>query len=206
MCLRLKHQIEECVPCELPEELITRSHSPIITPGVVQTAKTAGGEEYKACVVFCLLVVKRWFRKLALAELWDQELYTVRAAACEVIAKHILEGEEDLEYLFQDVLLKRYSILVDGLATAPANVVEKAVDLHALRVIGSSAYQKCISYLWKGWLVQDENDPSRFVDYKEKTNTSYWAHLDPDRMRVPLYQNALQVIFSVTYLALYTGG
>lgn len=124
--------------------------------------------------------------------------------ACEVIAKHILEREENLEYLLQDVLLKRYSILVDGEETAPANVIERAVDLHALRVIGSSAYQKCISYLWKGWLIQDENDPSRFVDYKEKTNTSYWSHLAPDRMRVPLYQNALEIIFSLTYLALYT--
>jgi len=118
--------------------LITRAHSPIITPGVVETAKGAGGEKYKACVVFCLLAVKRWFRKQALRELWDQELHHVRAVACEVVAKHILEGEKDLEYLLQEVLLKRYSILVSGEETAPANVIERAVDLHALRVIGSS--------------------------------------------------------------------
>lgn len=192
------------VPCELPVETVTKSHSHIITPAVVETAKTAGGEQYKSCVVFGLLIVKHWFRRQALAELWDQNLYTIRAVACEVIAKQILESEEDLEYLLQDVLLKRYSILVDGEETDPANVVERAVDLHALRVIGSSAYQKCITYLWKGWLIQDENDPSRFVDYREKTNTSYWSHLDPNRMRVPLYQNALQIIFSITFLALYT--
>ena len=118
--------------------MITRAHSPIITPGVVETAKSAGGDKYKACVVFCLLVVKRWFRKQALRELWNQELHHVRAVACEVIAKHILEGEEDLGYLLQEVLLKRYSILVSGEETAPANVIERAVDLHALRVIGSS--------------------------------------------------------------------
>ena len=118
--------------------MITRAHSPIITPGVVETAKGAGGEKYKACVVFCLLAVKRWFRKQALRELWDQELHHVRAVACEVVAKHILEGEKDLEYLLQEVLLKRYSILVSGEETAPANVIERAVDLHALRVIGSS--------------------------------------------------------------------
>jgi hypothetical protein len=118
--------------------LITRAHSPIITPGVVETAKGAGGEKYKACVVFCLLVVKRWFRKQALRELWDQELHIVRGVACEVIAKRILEGEEDLEYLLQEVLLKRYSILVNEEETAPANVIERAVDLHALRVISSS--------------------------------------------------------------------
>lgn len=93
---------------------------------------------------------------------------------------------------------------MDGAPTPPANVVEKAVDLHALRVIGSSGYQKCINYLWRGWLVQDENDPSTFVDYKDKANTSLLAHLEPDRMRAPMYQNAAQVLISIIYLALYT--
>lgn len=118
--------------------------------------------------------------------------------------KFSIEAEENQEYLLEDVLLKRYSILVSGEETIPANAIERAVDLHALRVIGSSGYQKCIQYLWKGWLVQDDDDPSRFVDYKEKTDTNYWVHLDPDRLRVPRYQNAVQIIFSLTYLALYT--
>ena len=108
-------------------------------------------------------------------------------------------------YLLHSILLKRYSIVVDGRATPPSNVIEKAVDMHALRVIGSSGYQKCISYLWKGWMVQDENDPSNFVDYKARDNTSYLVHLDPDRMRVPMYQNAAQMLISFIYLALYTG-
>ena len=115
-----------------------------------------------------------------------------------------IETEDDTEYLLQHVLLKRYSIVVDGEPTPPANVVEKAVDLHALRVIGSSGYQKCINFLWRGWLVQDENDPAAFVDYKDKDNTSYAAHLDPDRMRAPMYQNATQVLISFVYLALYS--
>lgn len=79
------------------------------------------------------------------------------------------------------------------------------MDLHALRVTGSSGYQKCVNYLWRGWLVQDENDPSQFVDYQQKDNTRYWTHVDPDRMRAPIYQNATQIIFSLIYLALYTG-
>jgi hypothetical protein len=105
----------------------------------------------------------------------------------------------------EDILLKRYSIIVDGEETPPSNAVERAVDLHALRVIGSSGYQKCISYLWRGWIVQDDEDPSRFVDYKEKINTDYWVHFDPDRMRVPAYQNSVQIFFSILYLGLYTG-
>jgi len=95
--------------------------------------------------------------------------------------------------------------MIDGEQTSAANVIERAVDLHALRVTGSSGYQKCVNYLWRGWLVQDENDPSRFVDFKKKDNTNYWTHVDPDRMRAPVYQNATQIIISLLYLGLYTG-
>jgi hypothetical protein len=115
-----------------------------------------------------------------------------------------IEGEDDLEYLLHQVLLRRYSFLIDKIPTPPTNVIEKAVDLHAVRVIGSSGYQKCIAYLWRGWLVQDEDDPSEFVDYKNKANTDFLIHMDPDRMRAPRYQNAAQLLFSVIYLGLYT--
>lgn len=110
-----------------------------------------------------------------------------------------------MEYLLQATLLKRYSIMVDNESTPPTNVVETACDLHALRVTGSAGYQKCVSYLWKGWLVQDENDPAKFVDYKDRDNASFWVHLDPDRMRAPMYQNACQLLMSLIYLGLYTG-
>ena len=79
-----------------------------------------------------------------------------------------------------------------------------SVDLHALLVIGSSGYQKCISYLWRGWLVQDDKDPSSFIEFKKKANEDYWSHFDPDRMRAPMYQNAVQIFFSILYLVLYT--
>lgn len=104
----------------------------------------------------------------------------------------------------QEALLKRYSIYRDGEESLPANVIERAVDLHALRIVSSSGYQKCIKYLWHGWLCQDDKDPSNFIEYPEKANTSYWVHFDPDRIRAPLYQNVVQIFFSLLYLALYT--
>ena len=161
-----------------------------------------------------------------MVQLWDSDLLKVRATACEIIAKHMwviqhtllsaymavanesvhsIEEEGDEDNLLQNTLLKRYSILVGGEATEPANVIEKAGDLHALWVIGSSGYQKCISYLWRGWLVQDDLDPSSFVIWSDKANTDYWAHFRPDRMRAPMYQNAVQIFFSLLFLALYTG-
>ena len=138
-------------------------------------------------------------------ELWDADLHNIRATACEVLAKHIIELEEDQPFLLQELLLQRFSILINKEPTEPANAVERAVDLHALRVIGSSGYQKCISYLWRGWLVQDDQYPSNFIPWTEKTNINYWDHFDPDRMRAPRYQNTVQIFFSILYLALYTG-
>ncbi|KAK5729058.1 Calcium channel yvc1 [Elasticomyces elasticus] len=210
IALRLKYQIEQVVPCELPPERVTLPHSSVITPAVIKTAKSAGkvsgsDEDLSACVVYCLLIVKQWFKLQAKLELWDADLHDLRASACEVIAKNVIEDEEDMAYLMQEVLLKRYSIVVDGEDTAPANAIERAVDLHAVRVIGSSGYQKCIAHLWRGWLMQDPDDGSRFVDYRGKTDTSYWSHFDPDRMRVPQYQNVVQIFISVVFLGLYTG-
>jgi len=77
------------VPCELEPSKITAAHSRIITPKVVKAAKEAGGQEYAACVVYALLVNKRWFKKQAMIELWDADLHNVRATACEVIAKQL---------------------------------------------------------------------------------------------------------------------
>ena len=87
--MRLHRLVEECVPCELEEDLVTKAHSKVITKAVVKAAKEAGGREHRACVVFGLLVNKRWFRQQALKELWDADLHHVRATACEVIAKQM---------------------------------------------------------------------------------------------------------------------
>lgn len=91
VALRLKYQIEQVIPCELEEEKITRANSAVITPKVLKTAKEAGGSEYAACVVYCLLVCKRWFKKQANLELWDADLHDVRAVACEVLAKQMYD-------------------------------------------------------------------------------------------------------------------
>lgn len=89
VALRLKYQIEEVIPCELKESMITRPNSPVITKSVIQTAREAGGQEYKACVLYCLLVCLRWFKIQALVELWDSDLHHLRAVACEILAKRM---------------------------------------------------------------------------------------------------------------------
>jgi hypothetical protein len=71
------------------ESILTDPNSRIISDDVVATAKQAGGEDYKACVVYCLLVCLRWFKLQSSVELWDADLHDVRAVACEVIAKRM---------------------------------------------------------------------------------------------------------------------
>lgn len=89
VALRLKHLVEQVVCCELEEGLVTKANSTVITKEVIQTAKEAGGEQYRACVVFCLLVCVRWFKIQALVELWDSDLHDLRAVACEILAKRV---------------------------------------------------------------------------------------------------------------------
>jgi hypothetical protein len=89
VALRLKYHIESVVSCELDESLITKANSPVVTRKVVQLAKEAGGKEYGACVLYCLLVCNRWFKRQSMLELWDADLHDVRAVAAEMIAKHM---------------------------------------------------------------------------------------------------------------------
>jgi hypothetical protein len=113
--------IEAAIPFEVKESHITRPRSQIITKQVVKLAQEAGGSEDGACVVYCLLVCLRWFKRQAQLEVYDADLYLLRAEACQVIAKKIIEDIEDNEYLFLEVLLRRYSILRNGRESMPAN-------------------------------------------------------------------------------------
>lgn len=89
IALRLKYQIEQVIPYELQQSLITNPNSTVITKNVIRTAKEAGGEEYRACVLFCLLVCQKWFHTEGLHALWDSPLCDCRALACQVIAKKL---------------------------------------------------------------------------------------------------------------------
>jgi hypothetical protein len=71
----------------MEEEVVTKAHSRVLTSKVTRAAKEAGGEEFRACVIYCLLVNKRWFKKQAMLELYDADLHNLRATGAEMLAK-----------------------------------------------------------------------------------------------------------------------
>ena len=99
------------IPCELEEYKITKANSPVITPKVVKTTKEAGkttdGKDYESCVVYCLLVCKRWFNRQAALELWDADLHDARATACEVLAK-IMSVLRDTRRFLQGLMAAKH--------------------------------------------------------------------------------------------------
>ncbi|KAK9374843.1 uncharacterized protein V1513DRAFT_444587 [Lipomyces chichibuensis] len=206
VALRLKAIIDTIIPIEIKESRITRpGGASVITHDVLELALEAAEGDKKACIIYALLTCKQWFRHLELEELYDAELNARKATACEVIAKRLIESESNQDFLFKQMLCRRFSIIVENEVTSNRNALEYAIDLHALTVIGSSGFQKCITWIWHGWIIQSPDNPTEFTSYKDAAVPDFWTHYDPDRIKTPLYQNALQLFFSIVYLGLYTG-
>lgn len=215
ICLNLKILLDKIIPIIFDESEICCSNSPILNESVIQLAFTAAGgkgngepgtlsRKYRAALVFCLLKVCGWYWQQSIDELTDNELYKLRAKAAQKLAVIIIEREQDDEYLFLGMLCHRYSICLGGVDSTPVSALELAVDMHSTMVIGSSGYQRCIKWLWRGWIVQSSTDPHSYVMYKDVASSSITAHFDPDRIKTPYYQNILEIFFNLVYLALFT--
>lgn len=213
--LNLKHLIDEIIPIQFDLESIQSPFLDILSSKVIQLAlEAAGGQgdgkkgsslrRYRATLIFCLLKVTQWYTQMAILELHDNELYVSRATAAQQMAKIIIEREKDEHYLFIEMLCRRYLINVNDQDSAPISALELAVDLHLTIVIGSSGYQQCIKWLWRGWIVQLGLDATKYELYKNISKPGFWVHFDSDRIKTPRYQNIVQIIFLIIYLCLYT--
>ncbi|KAK9468381.1 hypothetical protein V1512DRAFT_102582 [Lipomyces arxii] len=207
VALKLKHIIDTIVPLEVKESRITRpDNNTILSTEIIAFAKSTPSQEERPCIVFALMTCYSWYRELSKDELYDAGLNELKMVACETLSKRIIEEEEDQDFLFKQILCRRFTVMLNnGEVTEPRNTLEIAVDLHALTVIGSSGYQKCITWIWHGWIIQSPFNTQEYIAYKNVAAPDFWTHFDPDRIKTPLYQNALQLIFSIVYLALYTG-
>ncbi|ODV80134.1 uncharacterized protein CANTADRAFT_21389 [Suhomyces tanzawaensis NRRL Y-17324] len=215
ICLNLKTLIDKVVPIVFDKDEITSQNSPILNSNVIELVyRAAGGKgdgkpgtssyKYRAALVFCLLKVCDWYWQQADLELTDNELYSLRAVAAQTLAAIVIEQASDDKYLFLGMLTHRYSIRLNECDAPPVSALELAVDMHSTIVIGSAGYQRCVKWLWRGWVVQSSSDPHSYVLYKGVSSHSIRTHFDPARIKTPLYQNILEIGFSLVYLILYT--
>ncbi|CCE89018.1 Piso0_001815 [Millerozyma farinosa CBS 7064] len=214
ICLNLKTLIDKIIPIVFEEKEITAQNSPILNQKVIKLVyRAAGGKgdgekgtssyRHRAVLVFCLLKVCDWYWQQSEFELWDNELFSLRAVAAQQIAVIVIDKVEDDEYLFLRMLCQRYVINLYEKDTQPVSALEMAVDMHSTRVIASSGYQRCMKWLWRGWIIPT-NDPTQYAFYKGSASISIKAHFDPARIKAPLYQNILEIFFSILYIVLFT--
>lgn len=215
ICSNLKSLIDKIIPICFKEEEITSPDTSILNGPVIELVYTAAGgkgdgkegtssRKYRAALVFCLLKVCDWYWQQAEFELSDNELYSLRALTAQTLAAIIIERETDDKYLFLSMLCHRYVICTNGVDSTPVSALEMAVDMHSTIVIGSSGYQRCIKWVWRGWIVQSSTDPHSYVLYKGISSQSIRTHFDPARVKSPIYQNMLEIILSLIYLIVFT--
>ncbi|KAH3682764.1 hypothetical protein WICPIJ_006223 [Wickerhamomyces pijperi] len=214
ICLNLKYLIDQLIPIAYDSSAVLAADSEILTPKVLRLVyEAAGGEgygapgtssrKYRSCLVFALLKVSGWFEELSVTEIHDCDLYLLRSETAQYLAAVIIEKEKNIRYLFH-MLTHKFVVNLNLVNSEPSNVLELAVDMHSTRVIGSEGFQRCVKWLWKGWIVQSDVNPACFVVYKDSGVNSFRTHFDPGRLKTPLYQNILEVVFSLVYLGLYT--
>lgn len=213
IAINLKNLIDMLIPSPIPIHSITEDSIFLSEKVMIAVYGAAGGDgkgkgssarRYQASLVFCLLKVAGWYSSLAENELSNTELYEARQVTAENIAATLIDRESDVKYLFLSLLCHRYSINLNDVDADPENALELAVDMHSTTIIASSGYQRCIKWLWRGWIVQSSQDPSEYVLFRGISNTEFTSHFDPDRIKTPLYQNILEIIFSFLYLFVFT--
>ncbi|CCG82591.1 putative Potassium ion channel Yvc1 [Taphrina deformans PYCC 5710] len=203
---KIRFLITELIPIVVKESHLTNPKSRIITPKVLDLIERAGESE-PGCVVFCCVYVAKYFHRLCDKDLPDADVHVLRAIACEVIAKQLIERQEDEDFLYSEILLRRYSIVSGGQDSDPKSTVELAVDAHITRVISSGPYNNAMQKIWTGeYLVKYAEDESlQFTPNSVHHKSGFFEHYRVARASVPRYQNLLQITLSTVFLGLYTG-
>lgn len=68
--------------------------------------------------------------------------------------------------------------------------------------LSSSEAQYVVNALWKGDLVQinNEDDDVDYVPYETSESGYFWDHLNPQRISVPRYQAAFKIVVWIIFL------
>jgi hypothetical protein len=144
---------------------------------------------------------------------YDENL--CRATACEVLARRIVHNlpAGRLEAVMSTRFRYRES---DGDASAATSALETAIDQHCTVsplpcdgsdtdeqvFLSSTEAQYVVNALWKGDLVQMNNDDEDidYVPYETSESGSFWDHMNPQRISVPRYQAAFRIVVWIIFL------
>lgn len=210
-CLNIKHLVDTLIPQCLPVEEVTQNSKLINNNTIRLTLEACGGgspeskRRYQTVVVFCLLKLSSWYEELATSELHDSELHQLRSTTSQIIASKIIDYfNKDDFYLFKYLLCEKFVINTRNQDNEPVNAIELAIDLHSTIVISSKGFQRCIKWIWKGWIIPSNLDPNEFIFYQDVSNSSVMVHFNPNRLKSPVYQNKIEIIFSLLYLINFT--
>lgn len=150
------------------------------------------------------------------AEVHESGLNTLRALACEVLARRVVARSE--KRAFQGLststsatylsLTKKFTrIDDDGDLTVPTSALESAVDQHSITFLSSSEVQHCTDAMWKGKLIRryDEKTGNAYYAVSDLAKEGgFWAHFDPVRLGVPRNSYYLSIASFMFFLVLYT--
>lgn len=132
---KIRHLMVQLIPIEVKESHILNPKSRIITNSVLDLIESAADDE-PGCVIFCCVWVARYFHHMCLKDLPDADVHVLRAIACEVVAKRLIERQEDDDFLYSELLLRRYSIISGGQETDPKSLVEVTTHVKQNSIFG----------------------------------------------------------------------
>ncbi|GMM56705.1 Yvc1 protein [Maudiozyma humilis] len=215
IAINLKYLIDRLVTEEVCEEDVMKEDGAVVDGKFLKLAYTAcGGDQddprshrkYQAVLLYALLNVSSWYQGIKEADLQQARISETRALVAQRLCQMVIDKEEkrDLHFLFGHMLLRRYSIYELDDESEAANVVELATDLHFTAVVSTGGYQRCLRWLWIGWITQCPGDPNQYIIDRVVASTEIWDHFTPGRIRTPAYQNVLNIVFSLVFLLLYT--
>ncbi|KAJ9108163.1 hypothetical protein QFC20_003524 [Naganishia adeliensis] len=171
---------------------LTDATSSVITPDVIKAYGKCGGD-FAEAIPFCLLRAKATFLRDANRNPADYDENLCRSIACEVLARRIVHSLS-VDRL-ESVMSTRYRYREeDGDISSTVSALETAVDQDATIFLSSSEAQHVINSLWRGEWIQayHDNDQIDYVPYNKQNSKSFWDHLNPHRLAVPRYQNAVR--------------
>ncbi|KAI9513256.1 calcium activated cation channel [Russula earlei] len=200
---RLRILTSTLLPLEVHPTSINDPTSRVITPKVIYTYIEAAGNLVEA-LPYCLLRARRDFMIEANRNAADYGENRGRAVACEVLARRIVHNAPVDR--IPAILSSRYKYRQSDGDIEFSSVIELAIDTHSIIFLSSSEAQDVINSLWRGDLVQkwDEDLTVHYVPAYDRVDSSFWDHLDPSRIAVPRYQNALRIVIWLFFLIVYS--